>query len=178
MNTTKAAGRQTEQKIVFYKQEAEEWGDFPLLTIHPVKLENKHNYNLTHFAYACNLTVFRTISEGNARILNYDFSLKSIFSLKCHFHSNGAKFTYRSDKYPGDVNEQYERLLKLAKDNMNLTYSMQLYDNRRTAPDDLLINWKGGEIILQHDYLPCKTKATAKDIDRVNLFSKAFFPKL
>ena len=161
------------QKFIYYKKEAEEWGEYPLLSAHPVNFENNNNV----FAYACNLTVFRNIANGHARILNYDFSAKSLFSLKCHFHSNNKTFTYRSDRYKGDFYFEFERMLLLAKQNLTLTYSMQLYDNRRAAPDDLILSWKNGEITYQDINLPAKpTKYSEKDIDRTNLLAKFYFP--
>ena len=46
-------------------------------------------------------------------------------------------------------------MLDLANRNKALCFSMQLYDNRRAAPDDLLLKWdSNGEVIFSHDYLP------------------------
>lgn len=169
MNTTATQTKPPGQKQVYFKQAAEEWGSYPLITIHPAG---------PYFAYACSLTVFRNISGGHARILNYDYSAKSIFSLKCHFHNDGNKFTYRSDKYPVDFLKQFDNMLQLAKKNLPLTYSMQLYDNRRSAPDDLLIKWVNGEIVFEHANLPGRPTIKDKDIERFNLLAKIYFPKI
>lgn len=160
-------GNTITNKLTHFKDHAPAFGDFPLIMAHP---EGKNK------ALACNLTVFRNIAAGQARILTYDFKLKSIFSLKCHFHGNNKKFTYRSDKYPGDFIYQFDSMLLMAKNNLNLTYSMQLYDNRRAAPDDLLISWRNGEIIFTHFELPHKPKHNEAAIDRANVLSRIYFP--
>lgn len=127
-----------EQKRLEYN-----FADFPLVL-----------YNPKTRAFYSSRTVFDNIRNGHARIFTYEIKLTSIFTLKCHFHSNNKKFTYRSDKFPGDVQVQYKRMIDLAKRNAPLCYSIQLYDNRRAAPDDLLINWKNNDIVFSHEYLP------------------------
>lgn len=123
------------------------YADFPLV-----------HYNPATRGFYSSLTVFDNIRKGHARIFTYDLKLKSIFSLKCHFHSNSKKFTYRSDTYPGDIKTQWKRMLDLANRNKALCFSMQLYDNRRAAPDDLLLKWdSAGEVIFSHQYLPFAT---------------------
>src|SRR3989304_1162492 len=90
------------KKHTHFKEFAGQFGDFPLILQVP---EGKNK------ALASSLTVFRNIATGSAKILTNDFKLKSIFSLKCHFHSNDRIFTYRSDKYPGDFIYQFDKLL-------------------------------------------------------------------
>lgn len=124
-------------------------GEFPLLQLYPLVINGKN-----YLAPAWNITVFKNIANGHARILTYDLKMTSIFTLKCHFHSNNRKFTFRSDKFPGSAAEQWQRMVALAKNYAPLSYSMQLYDNRRAAPDDLLVKWTGTEITFEHDQLP------------------------
>jgi hypothetical protein len=153
--------------VIHFEKQADKWGDFPLIGQHPEGV-NK--------AYACNLTVFKNIAAGHAQILTYEFTAKSLFTLKCHFHSNDKKFTYRSDKYPGDYIFQFERMLNLAEKNIKLAYSMQLYDNRRTKKDSLLISWKNGLITYENEFLPYKPKPTEAAVNRANVLAKIFFP--
>ena len=120
------------------------FADFPLV-----------HYNPATRSFYSSVTVFDNIRKGHARIFTYDMKPVSIFSLKCHFHANGKKFTYRSDKFPGDVKTQWKRMMDLAERNRTLCFGMQLYDNRRAAPDDLLLKWDfNGTVIFQHEYLP------------------------
>lgn len=146
---------------VFFDKE--KLGEYPLLQYQPINLRGKYCKCLAPYS---SLTVFRNIASGSARLLTYDFKLQSIFTLKAHFHSNDKKFTYRSDRWPGSCEEQYKRMLALAKKYGPLTYSMQLYDNRRAAPDDLLLKWTGTECTYQNDFLPFSVKKfTPAEID-------------
>lgn len=119
------------------------FADFPLVM-----------YDKKTKSFYSSRTVFNNIASGAARIFTYQQKLTSVFTLKCHFHSNGKIFTYRSDKYPGDLKIQWKRIMDLANKNLNLCYSMQLYDNRRSTPDDILIRWNDGKIEFQHELLP------------------------
>lgn len=145
-NPTYKAYNPTREQLAAIEKARQNYGyaDFPLVL-----------YNPYSRGFYSSLTVMENIRNGHARILTYEMKEVSIFSLKCHFHSNSKKFTYRSDKYPGDIKTQWKRMMDLAARNRLLCFSMQLYDNRRAAPDDLLLKWdSAGEIIFSHQYLP------------------------
>jgi len=156
--------------------ENQNFGKFPLLLYQPVKINGNYRKALAPYS---SITVFDNIRKGHAQILTFDLKLKSIFTLKCHFHSNDRKFTYRSDKYPGTIEQEYQRMIALAAKNALLCYSMQLYDNRRSAPDDILIKWTGTEITYRNEFLPFQVKKiTDSEIDSANRFYQSIKNKV
>jgi len=158
----KHPGSLEDLELVHFAEFIPKWGDLPFITLHTTDggwspLAGTYEKRMWK-APACNLKLGNHIRyDKHARLISVNGFAKPVFSLSGQFFKDKSPFHFRSDKYFWQIEKQYSGILKLADKCKNQCVEMKLYDNRRTAPDDLLLHWKNGNIVYQNHYLPFAT---------------------
>lgn len=89
------------------------------------------------------------MDESKRFITQKTGSFVCAFTLFAQFN-DGGKFTYRGDRFTPDPEKMQEKLENLFKNRGNFMHTAIIYDNRKSAPENIVKKWVNGQLVVNN----------------------------